>query len=165
MKGESTALRWLTLADANGETSRLGLTGGHPMFVVGAGWVHADEAVEGDRIRNGDLQELTVLTADVDTRPQIVHNLEIAGAHTYFAGELEAWGHNLNILRFGLKPGGGKKRQLFNKNNGRFACTRDLETAAQMDLADAGSGFRKGLDGIPINPMRDSGARLRTHSQ
>ena len=69
------------------------------MFVVGAGWVHADEVVEGDRIQNADLRELTVLTVDVDTRPQIVHNLEIADAHTYFAGELEAWGHPTQVLR------------------------------------------------------------------
>ena len=92
MKGQATDMRWLTLADNTGRTSRLGLTGGHPMFVVGAGWVHADEVVEGDRIRNADLRELTVVAIEADTRPQIVHNLEIADAHTYFAGELEAWG-------------------------------------------------------------------------
>ncbi|MEP3637911.1 MAG: hypothetical protein ABJN14_11690 [Paracoccaceae bacterium] len=67
------------------------------MFVVGAGRVHADEVVEGDRIRNADLHELTVLSIEADTRPQIVHNLEIADAHTYFAGEFEAWGHNRKI--------------------------------------------------------------------
>ncbi|MEP3846504.1 MAG: HNH endonuclease [Paracoccaceae bacterium] len=64
------------------------------MFVVGAGWVHADEVVEGDPIRNADLHEFTALSIEADTRPQIVHNLEIADAHTHFAGELEAWGHN-----------------------------------------------------------------------
>ena len=90
MKGESTALRWLTLADENSQPSRLGLTGGHPMFVVGQGWLNADEIFEGDRIRDADLQELTVLSVDVDPRPQIVHNLEVADAHTYFAGEFEA---------------------------------------------------------------------------
>ena len=37
---------------------------------------------------------MTVVAVEEDTRPQIVHNLEIADAHTYFAGELEAWGHN-----------------------------------------------------------------------
>jgi hypothetical protein len=34
------------------------------------------------------------LAVEVDPKPQMVHNLEIADAHTYFAGELEAWGHN-----------------------------------------------------------------------
>ncbi|WP_284166156.1 hypothetical protein, partial [Frigidibacter sp. SD6-1] len=37
---------------------------------------------------------ITVVSAELDDRPTLVHNLEVAGAHTYFAGELEAWGHN-----------------------------------------------------------------------
>ena len=52
--------------------------------------IDASEIVAGDRIRNADLRELTVLSVEADTRPQIVHNLEIADAHTYFAGEFEA---------------------------------------------------------------------------
>ena len=105
MKGQATDMRWLTLADNTGRTSRLGLTGGHPMFVVGKGWLHADEISAGDRIRNADFQELTVLSVEVDTRPQIVHNLEVADAHTYFAGEFEAWGHNAHP--FGPSKKGG----------------------------------------------------------
>jgi hypothetical protein len=35
-----------------------------------------------------------VLAVEVDQNPQMVHNLEVADAHTFFAGELEAWGHN-----------------------------------------------------------------------
>ena len=73
MKGQATDMRWLTLADNTGRTSRLGLTGGHPMFVVGSGWVHADEVVEGDRIRNADLQELTVLAVEEDTPVSYTH--------------------------------------------------------------------------------------------
>jgi hypothetical protein len=38
-----------------------------------------------------------VLAVEVDQNPQMVHNLEIADAHTYFAGELEAWGHNAKL--------------------------------------------------------------------
>ncbi|MEP6443435.1 MAG: polymorphic toxin-type HINT domain-containing protein, partial [Hyphomicrobiales bacterium] len=70
------------------------VTSEHPLFTVGEGWLDAYEIVAGDRVRNSELRELTVLAVEVDTRPQIVHNLEIADAHTYFAGELEAWGHN-----------------------------------------------------------------------
>lgn len=48
----------------------------------------------GDVVRDSGLGALRVLSVDLDGRPQRVHNLEVAGAHTYFAGELEAWGHN-----------------------------------------------------------------------
>jgi hypothetical protein len=45
-------------------------------------------------IRDSELRELTVLATEPDTTPRRVHNLEVANAHTYFVGELEAWGHN-----------------------------------------------------------------------
>ncbi|MEO9515264.1 MAG: hypothetical protein ABJH45_22635 [Paracoccaceae bacterium] len=64
------------------------------MFVVGKGWTVADEVHAGDAIRRADLSELRVIGIEIDPNPQIVHNLEIAGANTYFAGEFEAWGHN-----------------------------------------------------------------------
>lgn len=56
----------------------------------------------GDTIRNADLRELTVLAVEVDTRPQRVHNLEIADAHTYFVGDLEVWGHNGRLTPYAL---------------------------------------------------------------
>ncbi|MEP6016980.1 MAG: collagen-binding domain-containing protein [Paracoccaceae bacterium] len=99
MKAQSSDLRWFTLEAENGRSTRLGLTGGHPMFVVGKGWTVADEVHSGDAIRRADLSELRVLGVEFDPNPQIVHNLEIAGAHTYFAGEFEAWGHNGKIAR------------------------------------------------------------------
>ncbi len=85
---------WLTLEGETGATTRLGVTSEHPMFVAGLGWTAAGEVAPGDTIRNADLAELRVLAVAADTLPTRVHNLEIASAHTYFAGELEAWGHN-----------------------------------------------------------------------
>jgi RHS repeat-associated protein len=93
---------WLTLENAEGKSTRMGVTSEHPLFTVGEGWVDAGELVAGDVIRDSALQELSVLTVTLDTTPQRVHNLEVAGAHTYFAGDMEAWGHN--ALNFG-KPG------------------------------------------------------------
>jgi hypothetical protein len=92
----------LTLENAEGKSTRMGVTSEHPLFTVGEGWVDAGELVAGDVIRDSALQELSVLTVTLDTTPQRVHNLEVAGAHTYFAGDMEAWGHN--ALNFG-KPG------------------------------------------------------------
>ena len=74
--------------------TRMGVTPTHPLFIVGTGWGEAGTLVAVDAIRDRDLQPLTVLAVEVEARPQMVHNLEIAEAHTYFAGELEAWGHN-----------------------------------------------------------------------
>ncbi|NSX56968.1 PKD domain-containing protein [Parasulfitobacter algicola] len=94
MKRQATDVLWLTLEDGSGQVSRLGVTAEHPLFAVGAGWLPAGDVTPGDQIRDKDLQVLTVLAAESDASPQIVHNLEIEGPHTYFSGELEAWGHN-----------------------------------------------------------------------
>ncbi|WP_284166147.1 polymorphic toxin-type HINT domain-containing protein, partial [Frigidibacter sp. SD6-1] len=90
---QATDVVWLGL-EASGQSSRLGVTAEHPLYVEGRGWVQAGELAVGDRIVNADGGVITVVSRELDDRPMIVHNLEIAGAHTYFAGELEAWGHN-----------------------------------------------------------------------
>jgi len=72
----------------------MGVTTALPLFTVGEGWITAGELVPGDAIRDSSLKELTVLSVNLDTAPQFAYNLAIADAHTYFAGELEAWGHN-----------------------------------------------------------------------
>ncbi|MEP4511033.1 MAG: polymorphic toxin-type HINT domain-containing protein [Paracoccaceae bacterium] len=96
MSRQAADTMWITVEDAQGQITRMGVTSEHPLFVIGEGWLDASQVAPGDQIRNSNLQALTVLSIDVDTRPQIVHNLEIAEAHTYFAGELEAWGHNIS---------------------------------------------------------------------
>jgi len=72
----------------------MGVTSEHPLFVAGQGWLTAGDVSAGDAVRDADLQTLTVLYAAIAETPEKVHNLEVADAHTYFAGEFEAWGHN-----------------------------------------------------------------------
>ncbi len=93
MGRQATDLVWLGL-EASGQSSRLGVTAEHPLYVGGRGWVQAGDLVVGDRIVNADGGVITVVSRELDDRPTLVHNLEVAGASTYFAGELEAWGHN-----------------------------------------------------------------------
>ena len=94
MAHQASEVLWLTLENEAGEVTRMGVTAAHPLFITGIGWGDAGELAAGDMIRDKDLLPLTVLAVEVDTAPQQVYNLEIADAHTYFAGELEAWGHN-----------------------------------------------------------------------
>ena len=76
---------WLTLENEVGETTRMGVTSEHPLFLVGDGWTDAGDVTPGDLIRDKDLQPLTVLAVEVDDTPTRVHNLKIAEAHTYVA--------------------------------------------------------------------------------
>lgn len=118
---------WLTLEDEAGEITRTGVTSEHPLFGDGQGWSEAGEITVGDNIRSRDLRPLTVLAVQVDETPKHVHNLEIAEAHTYFVGELEAWGHNSgrppaqwwkNLLNDPKQPSFLKGCLLAQKNRG-----------------------------------------------
>jgi len=105
---QATDMLWLTLERGDGSTSRMGVTAAHPLFTVGEGWITAGELVPGDAIRDSTLRELIILAVEIDESPQFAYNLEIAEAHTYFAGELETWGHNarLNFSKlFGTRKG------------------------------------------------------------
>jgi hypothetical protein len=104
MGRQASEVLWLTLENEAGEVTRMGVTPTHPLFIAGTGWGDAGALVPGDAIRDKDLQALTVLAVEVDQSPQMVHNLEVADAHTYFAGELEAWGHNAGIGHNGGPP-------------------------------------------------------------
>jgi len=118
---------WLTLENEAGQTTRMGVTSEHPLFVVDDGWTDAKEVVVGDLIRDAELLPLTVLLVEIDATPTRVHNLEIADAHTYFVGELEAWGHNSgrppaqwwkNLLNDPKQPSFLKGCLLAQKNRG-----------------------------------------------
>ena len=132
MGRQASEVLWLTLENEAGEVTRMGVTPTHPLFIAGRGWGEAGALVAGDAIRDRDLQPLTVLAVEVDARSQMVHNLEIAGAHTYFAGELEAWGHNarsssqyfprnlceqLSLDEIMSDPGSGSFIKFLTKNN------------------------------------------------
>ena len=94
MAREAPGVIWLTLEDAAGKTSKLGVTDEHPLFVVGKGWTKANRIKQGEQIKDSRMEALKVAVIDFGVRPLQVHNLEVAGAWTYFVGDLEAWGHN-----------------------------------------------------------------------
>src|SRR5690606_29965269 len=66
----------------------------HPFRVAAVGWVHAADLLVGDEIVTAEnsLARLSVALS-LEKRGD-VFNLEIAGTHTYFVGEIELWVHN-----------------------------------------------------------------------
>ncbi|WP_284176680.1 polymorphic toxin-type HINT domain-containing protein, partial [Frigidibacter sp. SD6-1] len=78
MGRQATDLVWLGL-EASGQSSRLGVTAEHPLYVEGRGWVQAGELAPGDRIVDADGGVITVVSRELDDRPTLVHNLEVAG--------------------------------------------------------------------------------------
>jgi RHS repeat-associated protein len=143
MGREARDVLWLTLERGDGVVSRMGVTSAHPLFVAGDGWTQAADIAPGDVVRDKDLAALTVLAVEVDPRPQIVHNLEVAGAATYFAGELEAWGHNglgYYVIKFasGAKYVGKGCAQRMQRSARRLA-RRDNDPVVSMTHFPASS--------------------------
>lgn len=66
----------------------------HPFFVVGSEWVNAGELQTGDTVVSFDgdkgiLANGTVISVERIEEPQIMYNLTVEEAHTFFVGEGE----------------------------------------------------------------------------
>nr|WP_284166157.1 polymorphic toxin-type HINT domain-containing protein [Frigidibacter sp. SD6-1] len=103
MGRQATDLVRLTLEGPDGTVSAMAVTAEHPLYVAGE-WVRAGDLKPGDGIENADETLIRVLTVTLDATPTLVHNIEVAGAHTYFAGELEAWAHNAGASKIPTVP-------------------------------------------------------------
>lgn len=74
-------------------SSEMTCSSGHPFWVTGMGWRMAKELHVGARLRtvSGNMQVESIEPAGTGT----VHNLVVADAHTYFAGEHRVYTHDV----------------------------------------------------------------------
>ena len=79
---------------ANRTTELLGVTAGHPFFVVGKGWKEAQQLIPGDVVEGFGASQLIVLTKIIDESPQMVFNMTVQSDATYFVGNLRVLVHN-----------------------------------------------------------------------
>ncbi|MGD9816790.1 MAG: polymorphic toxin-type HINT domain-containing protein [Hyphomonadaceae bacterium] len=88
-------LLWrLEARDADGEMETFFVTGDHPWFVEGVGWVETSRLVAGQRIETADDQGLTILDIAPTDRVARTYNLTVTGPHTFLVGENGAVVHN-----------------------------------------------------------------------
>ncbi|WP_417463219.1 polymorphic toxin-type HINT domain-containing protein [Kordiimonas sp.] len=141
MARQAPGVLWLTLQAGDGNTFKRGITAEHPLFLVGEGWVHAGALKPGDRIRSHDKGALLVLDSSEGSEALKVYNLEIAGAKTYFVGDLEVWSHN----------------SVWGKIKKGFAgcVTAASMIMATMGIPDAKPGGRQAADPRFVSPPRE----------
>lgn len=84
----------LSLADDEGDEDTLQVTGEHPFWVRGRGWVPAGELAPGDEIYTAHGGWLRVGSSTWAQARATVYNFEVEDFHTYFVGESGAWVHN-----------------------------------------------------------------------
>ena len=79
----------------NGHTMEvLEVTGEHPFWVSGRGWVAAQELQPGDEVYTSRGGWLRVSGGTWMDRTTTVYNFEVEDFHTYFVGEVGVWVHN-----------------------------------------------------------------------
>ncbi len=61
----------------------------HPFFTQGRGWVDASDLRAGDHVRRADGSTGQVQVIEVEQQAQVMYNLTVAVAHTFFVGEGE----------------------------------------------------------------------------
>jgi RHS repeat-associated protein len=117
----------LHLEDDHHNSSTLGVTPGHPFWVLDHGWVEARDLLPGHELFTSRGGWLRVSGATWRAHSATVYNLEVAEEHTYFAGDAEAWVHN----SCGDGPFGGDKFRRTPNN---------LAEKLSMDEAKGGAG-------------------------
>ena len=68
----------------------------HPFYTEEDGWVDAAALRAGDHVRRADGAYGVVQAVEVEQTPQVMYNLTVAGAHTFFVGQGEWLVHNTN---------------------------------------------------------------------
>jgi hypothetical protein len=66
----------------------------HPFYVVGRGWVPAEQLAVGDALATADGSEAQVGSVEIQFQSITAYNLEVADDHTYFVGTSKVWVHN-----------------------------------------------------------------------
>ena len=65
--------------------NKLRVTGNHPIYVMGRGWIRADELVVDDRLLHEDGADMLVEKIDVSRELVATYNIEVKEHHNYFA--------------------------------------------------------------------------------
>nr|WP_239480299.1 RHS repeat-associated core domain-containing protein [Parashewanella hymeniacidonis] len=70
-------------------------TSQHPFYILGKGWVEAEDLQLGDPLYRGDRAgTLSITNIDSQTRVETVYNLSVVNANTYFVGQDKVLVHN-----------------------------------------------------------------------
>ncbi|PSK95875.1 pretoxin HINT domain-containing protein [Murinocardiopsis flavida] len=100
------------VTDGSGTTARLTATAQHPFWAPGsARWIDAADLAAGTRLRSASGEWPRVTAADRRTaRDQRVHNLSVAGLHTYYVspGGVDILVHNDECIPAGFDDEGEK---------------------------------------------------------
>jgi hypothetical protein len=89
-------------------------TAEHPFFTQERGWVDAGDLWQGAHVRRADGTYDVVWSVAVETEPQVMYNLTVAQAHTFFVG-VERWLVHNASCKVNYQKIGGFTRDVLTK--------------------------------------------------
>jgi RHS repeat-associated protein len=137
-------------------------TSQHPFYILGMGWVEAENLKVGYPLYRGDRGTLAIAAIESERRVETVYNLSVANANTYFIGKDKVLVHN---AKKGCKPCGGFKGKLGGNvgdgKQGHHVIPKEIWGENQGFLDDIGIGGRRdksenGLN-LPDSPQGKGG--------
>ncbi|WP_282167563.1 Hint domain-containing protein [Shewanella japonica] len=80
----------------------------HPFYILGRGWVEAEDLKIGYPLYRGDDSTLSIASIETEARHETVYNLSVANANTYFIGIDKVLLHNAKKSKCGKCSSGFK---------------------------------------------------------
>ncbi|WP_407695882.1 RHS repeat-associated core domain-containing protein [Shewanella sedimentimangrovi] len=127
-------------------------TNQHPFYILGKGWVEAEDLQKGDPLYLSDKRTLHIRAITTETRTETVYNLSVANANTFFVGQDRVLVHNAKkgckkLKGLGCKIAGGFKGVLGGlsgaASQGHHVIPQQIWGESQNFLNDIGIGDRK----------------------
>ena len=81
----------------------LKVTGEHPFYVSGKGWIPTKDVQAGDQFVTGENCTLAVELIERHEGEVLVYNFEVGTDHNYYVGEEGVLTHNMNALRAAMR--------------------------------------------------------------
>ena len=91
----------VTVANQEGVVSRIHTTEDHPFYVVGAGWIHAEELTPNATLSTAGGDEVRVVKVETVQEPFLAYDLDVLESDTFFVGDSNALVHNCNGKKTG----------------------------------------------------------------
>ena len=91
----SASLVDVSVEEGAGHIETIRATPVHPFFAVGRGWVEAGQLAVGDALVGAGEMPLHVAAVEPLAARDTVYNFEVEQTHSYFAGAVAAWVHNV----------------------------------------------------------------------
>lgn len=77
-------------------STKIETTGNHPFWIVGKGWIEAENLVAGDPLEIEDGTVHQIKSIHIKNEPTEVYNFTVTDFHTYYVSELGVLTHNLS---------------------------------------------------------------------